>query len=268
MADTIAYELEDPDIQFATPSVVSGNLTDSLAYELEDPDVQFATSQVASGAVTDAIGYEILDPDIQFGTSVPVGGGANSGVTDSTGYLLDQFIGDGVVKHIPTELTFELFGFFLPRIIVPSRRLYEGDVSLIIGEDSFDIGIDGNDLTRDTTLRTAILLSLFSDRRAAGTDLLPSPSDRRGWWPDPNAGSKLWLYERAKIDNNLLGALAQEAVDSLKWLVEDQIAMSVNALATKYDNVTVALRIRVTLPRRDMRDYKFFYNVENQLLKR
>jgi phage gp46-like protein len=267
MADTIAYELEDPDVQFATASVVSGNLTDSIAYELEDPDVQFGTSQVSGANVTDTPGFELEDPDVQFGTSVPVGGGSNSGVTDSVGYLLDQFIGDGVVKHIPTELTFELFGFYLPRIIVPTRRSYEGDVNLVIGADSFDIGISGNDLDRDTTLQTAIMLSLFTDRRAAGTDLLPTPSDRRGWWPDPNAGSKLWLYERAKIDSDLLGALAQEAVDSLKWLVEDQIAMNVNALATKHDNTTVALRIRITLPRRNMREYKFFYNVENQLLR-
>ncbi|WP_241085111.1 phage GP46 family protein [Candidatus Vondammii sp. HM_W22] len=41
------------------------------------------------------------------------------------------------------------------------------------------------DLAANDGLHSAVLVSLFTDRRAANDDLLPSSAlDRRGWWAD------------------------------------------------------------------------------------
>ena len=60
-----------------------------------------------------------------------------------------------------------------------------GDIALIWNDalGAADIEIGASDLTTDAGLRTALLLSLFTDRRAEDGDVLPdNASDRRGWW--------------------------------------------------------------------------------------
>lgn len=48
-----------------------------------------------------------------------------------------------------------------------------------------DLAIEGGRLVTDDGLRTAILISLFTDARANDDDPLPEPgADRRGWWGD------------------------------------------------------------------------------------
>lgn len=79
-----------------------------------------------------------------------------------------------------------------------------------------DCGMEAGDLVAENTLRTAVILSLFLDRRADDDDVLPNGSnDRRGWWADTVApmteygiggglasgdriGSRLWLLSREK----------------------------------------------------------------------
>ena len=64
-------------------------------------------------------------------------------------------------------------------------------------------------LSLDDSLYTAVLISLFTDRRADEDDELPaSETWRRGWWADSLAqngifkkdqiGSRLWLLMRCK----------------------------------------------------------------------
>lgn len=47
-----------------------------------------------------------------------------------------------------------------------------------------DIALKNGALDTDDGLRTAILISLFTDARALDDDVLPAPEDRRGWWGD------------------------------------------------------------------------------------
>ena len=75
-----------------------------------------------------------------------------------------------------------------------------------------DYAVAAGDLAADNGLKTAVLISLFTDRLAAADDEIPDGTeDRRGWWgdmpadgsapsgapPDP-IGSRLWLLARAK----------------------------------------------------------------------
>ncbi len=62
-----------------------------------------------------------------------------------------------------------------------------------------------DDFETDAGLETAVIISLFTDRRAGENDELPATeTDRRGWWgntlqdADDEIGSKLWLLCREK----------------------------------------------------------------------
>lgn len=83
--------------------------------------------------------------------------------------------------------------------------------------------VSGNDL------ETAILISLFTDRRADADDELPDGSgDRRGWWGDPQFGSKLWLRMRSKQTDALLALVRNDIAEALQWLIDDEIAARID----------------------------------------
>ena len=108
------------------------------------------------------------------------------------------------------------------------------------GMQPADVALAENnqDLLRDPGLETAVLISLFSDQRAAEEDKLPDREDtRRGWWgdslTDSNIGSKLWLLSRAKISDGTKANLEQYSREALQWLIDDGVADSVIATSTR-----------------------------------
>ena len=98
-----------------------------------------------------------------------------------------------------------------------------------------DYVLAGADLQAGDDLMTAVLISLFTDRTAAPSDVLPDAStDRRGWWGDAGEtypiGSRLWLLERAKLTltNTVQGqatALAAKnySAEALQWMIDDGV---------------------------------------------
>lgn len=115
------------------------------------------------------------------------------------------------------------------------------DVALVWPADAFagDLLLQDGALVSDDGLRTAILISLFSDARAPdGAELPEDGSDRRGWWGDEFAaaqfadrdsaiGSTLWLLRRAKIMPATLQRAREAAYAALAWLIRDGIASAV-----------------------------------------
>ena len=101
---------------------------------------------------------------------------------------------------------------------------------------SGDLILDGPDLSIDDGLKTAITISLFTDRRAGPDDILPQEgSDPRGWWGDSLAaergdqiGSRLWLLAREKQLSKVLVRAREYAEEALAWLVVDGVAASVS----------------------------------------
>lgn len=95
----------------------------------------------------------------------------------------------------------------------------------------------------EDTLQTAIVLSLFTDRRAPADDRLPlNETDRRGWvgeefmprdaGPDVDAwGSTLWLLYAGKALPGVLELARFAAQEALAWLVRDGIADRVEVSA-------------------------------------
>jgi len=101
-----------------------------------------------------------------------------------------------------------------------------------------DLVMAEGDLVLDDGLNTAILVSLFSDRRAEAHDELPDPGEsRRGWWGDglnddnDQIGSRLWLLVRRKQTPETRQYFEDFTREALAWLVQDGLAERVEVEA-------------------------------------
>lgn len=122
------------------------------------------------------------------------------------------------------------------------------DIALKINEEQ---GIDieeSGDLDGDGTIKTAILLSLFTDRRAGPSEIPAFQTDPRGYWGDHIAGStfrtgsKLWLHRRAKNAPFEVAQIVATCREALDWLLEDGLVHRVEVLPeVRRDN----LRLKV-----------------------
>jgi phage gp46-like protein len=128
-----------------------------------------------------------------------------------------------------------------------------------------DLAIAANDLVADDGLETAVLLSLFTDRRAGAGDVLPpGETDRRGWWGDAFPvvegdliGSRLWLLTREKQRSAVLPRVEEYAREALAWLVEDRVASKVEVVASFPRAGWLALDVSVYRPLGDPTKYRF-----------
>lgn len=107
------------------------------------------------------------------------------------------------------------------------------------------------------TLQHAVLMSLFSDRRAEPDDEVPdNTGDRRGWWPDAIQndlfGSRLWLLDRAVVTDSTPALVEQYMREALQWMLDDGIATAIETEAERQDKDRVAASVTVrrdeTLP--------------------
>jgi phage gp46-like protein len=111
-------------------------------------------------------------------------------------------------------------------------------------------------LAEDSGLETAIIISLFTDRRAEPDDVLPDNSgDLRGWWADAYPavdgdliGSRLWLLSREKQLPEVLGKAKEYAEEALAWMIEDGVADSVVATAVKVRDGLLGLTVQIFRP--------------------
>lgn len=110
-----------------------------------------------------------------------------------------------------------------------------------------DLVFSDNDLQTEEGLATAVLMSLFTDRRALDDDELPDTrsDDKRGWWgdlidgiTDDLIGSKLWLLSRAKTTPEVLLQAEDYIRESLEWLIDDGIAASIDITVERNENKT------------------------------
>jgi len=99
-----------------------------------------------------------------------------------------------------------------------------------------DFAMANGDLVMDPGLLTSVIISLFCDRLADPSDVIPDGGDdRRGWWPDDPLdlnGSKLWLYRRVLQVDDTLRKVEAAARAALAWMIADGVAESVTPTAT------------------------------------
>ena len=97
-----------------------------------------------------------------------------------------------------------------------------------------DLVIANNDLATGEDLRTAVILSLFTDRGTAWQDSLEGVP----------LGSRLFLLRRAKRTPQTLLQARDTCQEALAWLVSDGVAQGV-AVQTGWDGTI--LRIGITI---------------------
>lgn len=86
-----------------------------------------------------------------------------------------------------------------------------------------DYVLDGADLRSGSDLATAVVVSLFTDRQAATSDVVADRSgDPRGWWGD-TLGSRIWLLERAKRTQETLQLAKGYIEEAVQWLIDDDV---------------------------------------------
>lgn len=145
------------------------------------------------------------------------------------------------------------------------------DIALVLDTNSatgnFDIALDGYDLATDLGLRTAVIISLFTDRRAEADDIISDgTSDRRGCWmelfDDHVKGSRLWLLGREKETADVLRLAREYAEESLRWLIDNAWVLSVTVTTEWASRGVLGLRAVITLPDNSQFDDVFNYQIQ------
>lgn len=129
----------------------------------------------------------------------------------------------------------------------------------------YDISINENgDIDVEDFFDTAVLYSLKGERRAAPSEI-DAPELRRGWIgnrQDFENGSKIWLFEQQRLTNDVMNRIADEARNSLQWLVDDGIAERIDNVVVELIKGVVSLRITIRRSRNRI-DTKLFELWEN-----
>jgi phage gp46-like protein len=132
-----------------------------------------------------------------------------------------------------------------------------------------DIVLAGQDLARDDGLESAVLVSLFTDRRASPEQIRrgEDAADLRGWWGDFNppadgdkTGSLLWLLRREKQTRETLARARQYAEQALAWMIEDRVATRVT-VNTEYGAPGV-MHIEAVIERPNAARLRYRYDYE------
>ncbi len=86
----------------------------------------------------------------------------------------------------------------------------------------------------------AVVISLFTWRRADPDDALPDGASRMGWWGDNHAsvagdkiGSKLWLLVREPLTDATIARAKAYAAQALDWMIADGVASRVDIAAER-----------------------------------
>jgi len=115
--------------------------------------------------------------------------------------------------------------------------------------------VGNGDLVSGSTLETAVIRSLFTDRRLpTGSTPTDGSGDPCGWWGDTyngyQIGSLLWTLERSKKTNAtaLLRTVERYATDALQWLIDSDVVATVTASASWENANNIALVITLTKP--------------------
>lgn len=132
-----------------------------------------------------------------------------------------------------------------------------------------DWTVAGPVLAEDAGLKTAVVISLFTDRLAEADDVLPDAGqgvalNRRGWWgdaytdtPGDRIGSRLWLLAREKQRSEVLRRAETYAAEALQWLLDDGVAREVNVVASSSGPGVLALDIEIVRSAQPVARYRF-----------
>jgi len=191
-------------------------------------------------------------------------------------YILPDSIPSVEAWGLPT-LTKTTYPFsILPE---PTEPL-SGDMRLYFDVDKQygEIGLADRDVERDPGLETAVIITLLTDRRADEDDDLPDDNGYKGGsWQDGVpvvegylTGTKLWLLRRSKTVDEIPTLAKQFLTEGFQWMIDDGVVESVLVAVERRRDIenTLGMSLSFVRPNEPTIFYKFFYNWEEQLLRR
>lgn len=151
------------------------------------------------------------------------------------------------------------------------------DIAMVLSENGGDLVLFGYDLAPDDGLETAVIISLFTDRRASAEQIpaeLPR-DDLRGYWGDITiteaaspTGSLLWLLAREKQTPQVLDRAEQYCREALQWMLDDLVATRVVATAEYVLRGVMLIVIDIYRPDGAAVRYRYNYEWSAQAAKR
>lgn len=151
------------------------------------------------------------------------------------------------------------------------------DAAMIMTEAGGELVLSGFDLARDDGLETAVIISLFTDRRASAEQIpaeLPQ-DDLRGYWGDisnasaaDQTGSLLWLLAREKQLPQVLSRAQQYCREALAWMTEDLVATRVEVATEFIAQGWMLILVDIYRPTGSPVRYRFNYEWAAQAAKR
>lgn len=140
------------------------------------------------------------------------------------------------------------------------------DIRLALQEFGGDVVVVGGDIDRDDGLQTAVILSLFTDRRCTPDDLPAEETDLRGWWGDvvpavagDQTGSLLWLLRREKQLASVVSKARDYAQQALQWMIDDKVASKVVVEAEIVRQGWLGIGVTITRPRGAQVSFRYDY---------
>lgn len=131
-------------------------------------------------------------------------------------------------------------------------------------EQGIDYALEQLDLVQDDGLDSAVIISLFTDRRAGRDVALQEGQDRRGWWGDTFAeiegdeiGSHLWLLDRAKQLPAVMADAKVYIEQALAHLVADGMAKRIEVRVSNPRMGILSAQIDIYKPDGTTTQYKF-----------
>lgn len=132
----------------------------------------------------------------------------------------------------------------------------------LIAGDLYDLDIiSTGDIRSEDFFDTAIIVSLFAERRANESEVAES-RQQRGWignesTPGFEMGSKIWLYEQSRLTKTILNGIEIAARESLQWLVDDEFAIRITKVKAIATTTGINLEIVITRPNSQV-DRRYF----------
>ena len=176
------------------------------------------------------------------------------------GLLTRGFYGSGIPFAPPPPT-------LLPHseLLIVDRGARDVRLTWSLPDGDADLSLIDSDVAGDRGLRTAVLLSLFTDRRAEADDVPPSGDarDRRGWWADQFAelegdrmGSRLWLLDRSVRNNETVLRADEYVREALAWMLDDRVVASIDVTIETTDKALV-IAVGLQRPGRDPVSFRF-----------
>lgn len=131
----------------------------------------------------------------------------------------------------------------------------------------YDLNITDGQLDLVDNFDTALQMSVYCERRADASEVLPSYA-RRGWWGNVIAtqigfeiGSKIWILSQSRLTQDVLNKIAVYAREATAWLVQGGYLQKVDVNVEQTG--TSSVRLNLTLYRFNSEVESIFFDLWN-----